>query len=364
MAGTRQDSNGAVMAPFGGLTVDEFPDLTAVSTLSLTAEDCKNTSSTVWSTSHVAPGRPCTPVTPSLKPTISSSNSQENCVAAVSLQSSTADRFRSTTSAWLTSVEPSGRPSTPVPPSATPAMMTSQTARKDFVPPPNIIADSSSNTTSLAWSTRPESSGRPSTPVPSAKSAIITSQVALEGAPIQTSARHGFTNTISSAWPTRFEPPDRPPTPAPPLTIPATTTPQIIGNAVPSMAAAVPYNDPRKIPNGVFVVCDDFLWKHRNRAASIYEKSKACKGCEIRLRLKYAVWSDNSKQWELIRPYPAESVKASVAFKECAQYSSNRPCIKTPCSFAHGPQELLMWTMEREGSKFDKETTRYFVVFY
>lgn len=353
MDGTRQESNGAVMAPFGGLTVDEFPDLTAVSSQSSTIEDSKNTSSTGWSTPLEASGSLCAPVPPLAKPTITNSNSQASCVEAVSSQSSTADRSRSTTSAWFTSVEPSGMPSTPVPSSATPAMMCSQMARKDVVPPPNSIVESSTNTTSSAWSTRLEPSGRPLTPVPSAKPAIITSQVAREGAPTQTSTKESFTNTTSSAWPTRLEHPGRPSTPVPPLANPATMTPQIIGNAVPSMAAAVPFNDPRKIPKGVFVVCDDFLWKHRNRAASIYEKSKACKGCEIRSRLKYAVWSDNSKQWELIRPYPAERVKASVAFKECAQYSSNRPCLKTPCSFAHGQQELLMWTMEREGSKFD-----------
>ena len=134
-------------------------------------------------------------------------------------------------------------------------------------------------------------------------------------------------------------------------------TPQIVGTAVPSMKiGALPssnsLNDARKIPKGVFVVCDDFLRKHLKRAASIYEKSKSCKGCENRLRLKYAFWSDSSKQWELIRPYPAEKVPANIAFKECAQYATNRPCLKTPCSFAHGQQELLMWTMEREGSKF------------
>jgi len=100
-------------------------------------------------------------------------------------------------------------------------------------------------------------------------------------------------------------------------------------------------------------VCDDFLWKNLKRPASIYEKTKACKGCENRSRLKYAVWSDNSKKWNLIRPYPVE-VSAKVAFKECAQYVSNKPCLKTPCSFAHGQLELIMWTMEREGGKLNK----------
>jgi len=111
------------------------------------------------------------------------------------------------------------------------------------------------------------------------------------------------------------------------------------------------FSNPRKIPKGVFVVCDDFLQKNLKRAASIAEKIKACKGCENRSKLRYAVWNDKSKQWQIIRPYP-EKVPAKVAFSECRQHIMNIPCLRTPCSFAHGQEELLMWTLEREGGKF------------
>ena len=109
----------------------------------------------------------------------------------------------------------------------------------------------------------------------------------------------------------------------------------------------------RKIPDGVFVVCDDFLHKNFRRAVSIHEKKKTCKGCEIRSKLRYAFWNYNRKQWEMIRQYPGDKVRQNVAFKRCRQFDNNTPCLRKPCSFAHGEQELHMWTMEREGGKLD-----------
>ena len=107
-----------------------------------------------------------------------------------------------------------------------------------------------------------------------------------------------------------------------------------------------------KIPDGVFVVCEDFLQKNLRLPRSILNKSKACKGCENRSKLKYAIWSNNNRQWQRIRPYP-EKVPSHVAFSVCRQYALNTPCLRTPCSFAHGQEELDMWTLEREGGKLD-----------
>lgn len=107
-----------------------------------------------------------------------------------------------------------------------------------------------------------------------------------------------------------------------------------------------------KIPDGVSVVCDDFLKKNLRLAKSIREKTKACKGCENRSKLKYAFWSNNNRQWQIIRQYP-EKVPSHVAFSVCRQYAINTSCLRTPCSFAHGQEELDMWTLEREGGKLD-----------
>ena len=107
-----------------------------------------------------------------------------------------------------------------------------------------------------------------------------------------------------------------------------------------------------KIPDGVFVVCEDFLQKNLRLAKSTREKTKACKGCENRSKLKYAFWNNNNRQWQIIRQYP-EKVPSHVAFSVCRQYAINTPCLRIPCSFAHGQEELDMWTLEREGGKLN-----------
>ena len=252
---------------------------------------------------------------------------------------------------------------------------------------------STTNTISSVWTTRPDASGRSLNRVsPSANPSVIPFQMPeIKGiSSSQRSTADMSKNAISAASPTRLEvssqtigaavvstervPPDsnssawatnsntsERSTPVLPLVnstaIMTSKNRESNGMSSTKTGAAPSSNslrDPRRIPKGVFVVCDDFLQKNLRRSASIYEKIKACKGCENRSKLKYAVWSDNSKQWEIIRPYPAEKVPPNVAFSECRQYVNNIPCLRTPCSFAHGQQELLMWTLEREGGKFAK----------
>ena len=106
-------------------------------------------------------------------------------------------------------------------------------------------------------------------------------------------------------------------------------------------------SDCRRIPKNVVVVCKHFLHKNSKRPASVNEMVKACKGCENRSKLEYAIWNGSNKDWQIIRPYP-KKVPANVAFTVCRQYSMNVPCLRLPCSFAHGEDEQLMWTLERE----------------
>ena len=105
-----------------------------------------------------------------------------------------------------------------------------------------------------------------------------------------------------------------------------------------------------RLPENVFVVCNHFLNKNIKRPTSIKEKIKACKGCENRSKLKYAVWNDNKREYQEIRPYP-ERVPANVAFTLCPRFSMHVPCLRTQCSFPHGTEERLMWTLEREGGE-------------
>ena len=190
------------------------------------------------------------------------------------------------------------------------------------------------------WSSSSEKSERSSTPIHSSaqKSISISQEVEQNAISTQSFSEGGRENSQPSTWSSAVKSPGRPSTP-----IQKTTTILSINSP----------NDYRRVPTGVYVVCDDFLQKNGKRAASIFDKSKACKGCENRSKLKYAFWSDIWKQWELIRPFPKE-VKIIVAFKECRQYSKHERCLRIPCLFAHGEQEVTMWTMEREGGKYQR----------
>ena len=396
------------MAPFGGSTVNEFPGVEAVPSQSYTTSSSNNASTSIWSPPLETSGGSFEPVPPLQQPIVTTS--QEGPLEAFSSHSFIADSSERTKSSARSSVlNQCEKTFTPVPPMAKPTITTSHVGRTEAVSSPRSHADRSKDTTSPArssildqsertfttshkghtetvsskssaevssesttpptWSSvvkqsakpsafavsalaeRPittsanlESSRRPSTPV------LLSTTPA--NVPRQSSVADSATNTSSSAQSTSFE---RPSSLLPPSGKPVTMTssaapPSKIG----SVPSSNPYNDFRKIPKGVYVVCDDFLLKNQKRPASIYEKTKACKGCENRSKLKYAVWSDNSKQWQVIRPYPAEQVSAKVAFKECAHYASNKPCLRNPCSFAHGQLELIMWTMEREGGKLNK----------
>ena len=395
-------NSGVSMAPFGGSTVNEFPGLEAVPFQSSTTSDSSNTSALIWSSPLRTSGGSFEPVLPlqQLK------TFQEGPLEAFSSHSSTADSSESTKSSARSSVlNQSGGAFkfTAVPPMAKPtshvgrreavssqsfhaessawssipnpsertfktshagqteavsSKSSTEVNSENTVPPtyssvakksakPSALAVSALAKRPITTSTRFESSGRPSTPVvPSTTPAHV---------PCQSSAADSVTNTSSSAQSTSFEPYERPSSPHQPSGKPATVIfPAGPPSKTGSIASSNSSNEFRKIPKGVYVVCDDFLWKNQRRPASIYENTKACKGCENRSRLKYAVWCDNSKQWQLIRPY-AETVSAKVAFKECAHYASNKPCLKKDqCSFAHGQLELDMWTMEREGGKLNE----------
>lgn len=261
------------------------------------------------------------------------------------------------------------------------------------------ITKTTCDTTTSVWTSKDTSGASFSEVLSAAKPTIVPSQIAeVEAASkTQKSTAHIPRNASSSTFPTRPEVPtqmigtgvnstERIPTnnfentrpsstvthsnasgrstPVPSLDNSTTETSKMLQSggltSKKTIAEQPPYslNDSRKIPDNVFVVCDDFLQKHLKRPASIYEKTKACKGCENRSKLKYAFWNDNSKEWQVIRSYPIEKVPANVAFSVCRQYAVNS-CLRTTCSFPHGQEELLMWTMEREGGKFSKFPARH-----
>ena len=275
---TRRKSREALTTNFAASTLDEFPSLGAPSLLRPTVDATENVTSSVWTSGTDGFKRSPNQVLPSTKPSILPSQMTEARMA--SHQKSTA---------YNTRPEVSGRSTTPLLKSDEPLNMGLKVEDVAAISSQRFTTDSLKNNTS---------SNNTAIPISEARRSSSVSNTKISTAPLP--------NTF------------------------------------------------RKIPDDVFVVCDDFLQKNFKRAASIYEKKKACKGCEIRSKLKYAIWSDIKKQWQIIRPYPAEKVPPNVAFSQCRQYPLNTSCLRTPCSFAHGEQELQMWTLEREGGMFNK----------
>jgi len=276
-------------ASFSVSNLEDFPSLGAVSSERTATDTTRITTSSAWTTRTDAPGRSLNQVIPSAKPTIMPSQMAE-VKAASAFQMSTTDASKIAFPKHPTQPEKS-----------------SQITHASVVSAERFPTDNSNNTNSSAWATPLNPSGRTTQALPLDNSFLVASQMFKS-------------SSVSSLKPVVEQSPNT-------------------------------LSNPRQIPKGVFVVCDDFLQKHLKRAGSIYEKTKACKGCENRSKLRYAVWNDKSKQWQIIKSYP-EKVPAKVAFSECRQYVMNTPCLRTPCSFAHGQEELLMWTLEREGSEF------------
>ena len=106
-------------------------------------------------------------------------------------------------------------------------------------------------------------------------------------------------------------------------------------------------NGPIKIPGGVFVVCEHFLQN--------ITRAKTCQFCEECGILKYAAWDNNHSRWQVMRPYPRIELPPRAIFDVCMHFASDRPCLKEPCTFPHGEQEKIMWTLERQGRKYKYE---------
>ena len=111
-------------------------------------------------------------------------------------------------------------------------------------------------------------------------------------------------------------------------------------------------NGPIKIPEGVYVVCEHFLQN--------IVKAKTCQFCEERGILKYAAWNKNHSRWQVMRPYPRFNLPPRATFDVCKHFASGRQCPKEPCTFPHGEQEIVMWTLERQGRKYKYELCNTF----
>ena len=99
----------------------------------------------------------------------------------------------------------------------------------------------------------------------------------------------------------------------------------------------------------VHIVCKHFKQEHLTNAASLSHETKYCQACDKDSDLLYAFWN-TKKQWQILRPYP-RGVQAD--FQECKHYKPNQPCGRVPCTFAHGPKELKLWTAQRKRGLYE-----------
>lgn len=113
-----------------------------------------------------------------------------------------------------------------------------------------------------------------------------------------------------------------------------------------------------KIPQGIRVVCDHFLQVYPLLPPGTTTASP-CEDCKSHNKLKYAIWNSTRLYWREIRPYPALKVPPKVTLEVCRTFGQNRTCPKLQCPFPHGKVELAMWTMEREGGKYQKRIKLY-----
>ena len=113
-----------------------------------------------------------------------------------------------------------------------------------------------------------------------------------------------------------------------------------------------------KILQGIRVVCDHFLQVYPLLPPGTTTASP-CEDCKSHNKLKYAIWNSTRLYWQEIRPYPALKVPPKATLEVCRTFGQNRTCPKLLCPFPHGKVELAMWTMEREGGKYQKRIKLY-----
>ena len=58
-------------------------------------------------------------------------------------------------------------------------------------------------------------------------------------------------------------------------------------------------------------------------------------------------------KWQVMRPRPRD-VHFAVPFQICRHYSNGSEC-RTSCTFAHGEEELALWTTQRQAGRYDLE---------
>ena len=101
-------------------------------------------------------------------------------------------------------------------------------------------------------------------------------------------------------------------------------------------------------PPGVSTLCEHFL--QDNRKGQPFRHPKPCSKCTKRSKLMYGTWRSDKKEWQVMRPHPKD-VSPTVSFQLCWHFSNGFKCQKSPCTFAHGKEELMFWTSVRQSGR-------------
>ena len=97
------------------------------------------------------------------------------------------------------------------------------------------------------------------------------------------------------------------------------------------------------LPKGVVRLCQHYV-NDQKTPSCCFSCSKNSKS-----RFEYGIWRSTERKWQLIRPYPRD-VKFLTPFRICWHYSNGSECVPS-CKFAHGEEELNLWSTRRQAGK-------------
>lgn len=93
-------------------------------------------------------------------------------------------------------------------------------------------------------------------------------------------------------------------------------------------------------------VCNHFLLKYAHKQFLSGKEEKICRQCTAdNSGLRKVFWDNTRSKWEAVRPRTRD---VYGTYKLCKDFMRRRPCMKTPCRFAHGDIERWAWTEERK----------------
>ena len=109
----------------------------------------------------------------------------------------------------------------------------------------------------------------------------------------------------------------------------------------------LPQDTHKNLPKGVVRLCNHFLQGREVHPAY------CCFICSKNSKFQYGIWRRSKMKWQVMRPRPRD-VPFAVPFQICWDYRNGGEC-RPSCKFAHGEEELALWTTQRQAGRYDLE---------